>query len=142
LSARWLLDNSAWARRADPRVPQESRARLADDLESGLLIVSLPFLMEAGYSVRDAAERDRLFHLFGTLESVGFDRSAEQRSLDAQAQLARTGHHRIPPVDILIASLADNIEVGVLHYNAHYDLILERTDLSYDSRWLSPRGTL
>ena len=142
MSRRWLLDNSAWARRADPGLPQEARTRMADELEAGLLVVSLPFLMEAGYSARDAAERDRLFELFGTLEEAGLNREAGQRSLDAQAQLARTGHHRIPPVDVLIAALADVHGLGVLHYDAHYDLILEETDLSYESRWLGPRGTL
>jgi predicted nucleic acid-binding protein len=142
LNQGWLLDNSAWSRRADPSLPLEFRAGLADDLEAGLLVVSLPFLMEAGYSARDAAERDRLFELSGTLELVGLDQKAEERSLDAQAQLARSGHHRIPPVDILIAALADIHRLGVLHYDTHYDLILERTDLRYESRWPGPRASL
>jgi predicted nucleic acid-binding protein len=141
LSQRWLLDNSAWARRADPGVEQEARERLADDLEGGMLLVSLPFLMEAGYSARDAAERQRMFELFGTLERINLDEKAGRRALDAQAQLTRTGHHRIPPVDILIAALADINGAGVLHCDAHYDLILNQTDLRYESRWLAPRGT-
>ncbi len=142
MSARWLLDNSSWSRRGSPNLTQEVRAKLADDLEAGLLVVTLPFLMEAGYSARDTADRDRLFDLFDTLDSIEIDRRVEQRTVDAQAQLTRTGHHRIPPVDVLLAALADLNGLGVLHYDAHYDLILEWTDLSYDSRWLAPRGVL
>ncbi len=104
--------------------------------------MTLPFLMEAGYSARDSSDRNRLFDLFGTLDSIEIDRRTEQRTVDAQAQLTRTGHHRIPPVDVLLAALADLNGLGVLHYDAHYDLILEWTDLSYDSRWLAPRGVL
>lgn len=63
---------------------------------------------------------------------------AEQRALDAQAQLARAGHHRLPPVDLLVAALAERHDLGVLHY----DLIAEKTDLRFDSVWLAARGTL
>lgn len=68
--------------------------------------------------------------------------AAERRALDAQAQLARIGHHRLPPVDLLIAALADRHELGVLHYDDDYDLIAETTDLRFESVWLAPRGTL
>ena len=55
---------------------------------------------------------------------------------------ARVGHHRLPPVDLLIAALADRHGLGVLHYDHDYDLIAEKTDLTFDSVWLAARGTL
>jgi len=70
------------------------------------------------------------------------DDGAEKRALDAQAQLARAGHHRLPPVDVLIAALADRHNVGVLHYDHDYDLIAEKTDLRFDGVWLPARDTL
>ena len=70
------------------------------------------------------------------------DDQVEDRALDAQAQLARVGHHRIPPVDLLIAALADSNGLGVLHYDSDYDLLAQKTDLSYQSLWLAERGTL
>jgi len=46
------------------------------------------------------------------------------------------------PVDLIIAAIADTAGIGVLHYDAHYDLILEQTDLRFESRWLAPRGSI
>lgn len=70
------------------------------------------------------------------------DASVERRALDARAQLARTGQHRLPPVDVLIAALADRHQLDVLHYDADYDVIAGRTDLAFQSVWLGPRGRL
>lgn len=46
------------------------------------------------------------------------------------------------PMDLIIAALADRHDLGILHYDADYDLIRERTDLDFDSVWLAPRGAL
>jgi predicted nucleic acid-binding protein len=62
--------------------------------------------------------------------------------VEGQAQLARVGHHRLPPVDLLIAALADRHGLGVLHYDHDYDLIAEKTDLAFDSVWLAARGSI
>jgi len=70
------------------------------------------------------------------------DEDVERRALDAQRQLARIGDHRLPPVDLLVAAVADSYDLGVLHYDHDYDLIAEKTDLSFRSEWLVPRGTL
>lgn len=80
--------------------------------------------------------------LFSNLPSIRLDDAIERRTVKTQAQLVRTGHHRIPPVDVLIAAAADITDHGVVHYDAHYDLILEQTELSYKSRWLAPKGSL
>ena len=70
------------------------------------------------------------------------DHDVEQRALDAQRQLARVGHHRLPPVDLLVAAVADRHGLGVLHYDGDYDVLAEKTDLTFDSVWLAPRGSL
>ena len=70
------------------------------------------------------------------------DDVVEERALAAQAQLARVGHHRLPPVDLIIAALADRHELGVLHCDHDYDLIADKTDLAFDSVWFTDRGTL
>ncbi|MBK8293737.1 MAG: hypothetical protein IPK93_02785 [Solirubrobacterales bacterium] len=142
MSESWLLDNSAWSRRFSGTLSEASARQLADDLEARRLVVCLPFLLEAGYSARDRADHDRLMELFSSLPSIGLDEAIERRTMETQAQLVRSGHHRIPPVDVLIAAAADVTDHGVLHYDAHYDLILEQTDLAYESRWLAPPGTL
>jgi predicted nucleic acid-binding protein len=137
-----LLDNSAWVRLGDPALPAERADQIADGLETGRIAACLPFLLEAGYSARTAREHDQLLAELLSLPQYHLDEPAEQRALEGQAQLARAGHHRLPPVDLLIAALADHHGLGVPHYDRDYDLIVEKTDLEFDSLWLAARGTL
>jgi predicted nucleic acid-binding protein len=137
-----LLDNSAWARMADPALAGERADEIADALECGRVAACLPFLLEAGYSARTARDHDELMDELLSLPLLPIDDRAERRAIDAQRQLARAGHHRLPPVDLLVAALADRHGVGVLHYDHDYDLIAEKTDLRFASVWLAPRGSL
>ena len=138
----FLLDNSAWVRLGDPGLPAERAGEIADELAAGRVAVCLPFLLEAGYSARDAREHDRLLTELLSLPLYSIDAGVEQRAVDAQRRLARVGHHRLPPVDLLIAALADRHRLAVLHYDHDYDLVAEKTDLAFDSVWLAPRGSL
>jgi predicted nucleic acid-binding protein len=135
-----LMDNSAWARLA--AAPRSRAAEIAALIESGRIATCLPFLLEAGYSARDAREHADLLADLAALPRFPVDHDVEQRALDAQRQLARVGHHRLPPVDLLVAAVADRHGLGVLHYDGDYDVLAEKTDLSFDSVWLAPRGSL
>ena len=142
MTATLLLDNSAWVRLGADRLAAERADEIANGLESGGIATCLPFLLEAGYSVRTAQEHDQLLAELLSLPHYRLDEVAERRAVDAQAQLARVGHHRLPPVDLLIAALAERHGLGILHYDHDYDLIAEKTDLRFDSVWLADRGTL
>ncbi len=137
-----LIDTSAWSRIGHPSLPASRANDIADALEQGSLIVCLPFLLEAGYSARDASDHARVQEELQALPSVGIDEEVERDALDAQGRLARTGHHRISPADIIIATLADRHGLGVLHYDSDFEHILERTHLRFESIWLAERGTL
>jgi predicted nucleic acid-binding protein len=137
-----LLDNSAWVRIADRAVPDARAEELAEALEAGRIAACLPFLLEAGYSARSADDHDRLFAELLSLPRLQIDEQVEQRAVEAQRRLAGVGHHRLPPVDLLVAAVADRHGVGILHYDHDYDLIAEKTDLTFESVWLVPRGTL
>ena len=125
-------------RRCRRRAPPRSRARSSP----AAIATCLPFLLEAGYSARDAREHDELLAELAALPRFPVDHDVEQRALDAQRQLARVGHHRLPPVDLLVAAVADRHGLGVLHYDRDYDVLAEKTDLAFDSVWLAPRGSL
>ena len=56
--------------------------------------------------------------------------------------LVRAGHHRLPPVDLLVAAIPDRFALGLLHYDGDYDVIAEKTDLRFGSEWRVPRGTV
>jgi predicted nucleic acid-binding protein len=137
-----LLDNSAWVRLGDTAVPDERAAELAAALEAGNVATCLPFLLEAGYSARNARDHEGLMDELLALPSFRIDEDVERRALEAQRQLARIGHHRLPPVDLLVAAVADRNDLAVLHYDRDYDVIAAKTDLSFTSEWLVPRGTL
>ena len=126
-----LLDHSAWARLG------ESHPDVAKAFERGHVWVCLPFLLEAGYSARTRDYRHHLATLL-SLPRVPIDMTVEQRAIDAQRQLATVSHHRLPPVDLIMAAAADVNNLGILHYDSDYDLILEHTDLRFDSVWLAP----
>jgi hypothetical protein len=94
-----LLDNSAWARFADPALSDERLTEIADALEAGRIATCLPFLLEAGFSARNARDHGELL----ALRHFGIDEEVERRAVAAQRQLARIGHHRLPPVHLIVA---------------------------------------
>lgn len=142
MSAELLIDNSAWARLDLPGLAQERAEEISEAIEQGRIAVCLPFLLEAGYSARNAADHAELLDELLSLPLIEIDSDVERRALDAQHQLARVGHHRLPPVDLLIAAIADVHTLGILHYDADYDLIRDKTTLSFQSVWLVARGEL
>ncbi|MBE2316503.1 PIN domain-containing protein [Solirubrobacter sp. CPCC 204708] len=141
MSARTLLlDNSAWVRLA--ALAAERANEIADLIVAGRIATCLPFLLEAGYSARNLADREQLRAQLDALPRFPIDADVERRAEDAQRQLTAIGHHRLPPVDLLVAAVADRHGLDVLHYDSDYDLIAERTDLTFGSVWLAPRGSL
>ncbi len=137
-----MIDNSAWARLDQPSLPQERAEEISGWLEQGRVGVCLPFLLEAGYSARGAGDHAEVLDELLSLPLMLIDRDVERRALDTQRQLACVGHHRLPPVDLIIAAIADVYRLGILHYDGDYDRIQEKTDLTFDSIWLVARGDL
>lgn len=137
-----LLDSSAWARILLGAIPERRAAQIRTQLASGEIAVASPFLLEAGYSALGGPEHRTLFERLRTLPFLPIDEAIEERALDAQSQLARAGHHRLPPIDLMLAAIAERHQVGLLHYDADYDLIIEKTDLRFESVWIVRRGSL
>lgn len=137
-----LLDNSAWSRLLAGKAPRERSLQIMAMNDRAELAVCLPFLLEAGFSARSAADRSALMRRLERLPSVTIDGSVERSALRAQSELTEVGHHRLSPMDILVAACAHRAEAGVLHYDRDYDLLLEHTSLRFDSEWLVPAGSL
>jgi predicted nucleic acid-binding protein len=142
VSVELLLDISAFVRLASPALEDGRAQEIADALEQRLVGVCLPFLLEAAYSARSATDHDELLRELMALPMLHIDTDVERRAVEAQRQLARAGHHRLPPVDLIIAALADRHSVGVLHYDHDYDILAAKTDLRFASVWLAGRGAL
>jgi len=137
-----LLDTSAWHRLTHPDLPDGRRAEILDRAERGKLAVCLPVLLEAGYSARDARTHEEVLDRLLDLPWYDLGPRAQQAALEAQRELARAGHHRLAPIDLMIAAVADEHRCAVLHYDADYDLLTRHTSLRFESEWLTERGTL
>ncbi len=133
-----LLDNSVWGRRH----VAVARDRIATAMKAGQLGVCLPFLLEAGYSARSARHHAEIARRFALLPRIAVTPEVERLALEAQADLARVGHHRLSPVDVMIAACAHESGTGVLHYDRDYDVLLEHTALRFRSEWIAPAGSL
>ncbi len=76
------------------------------------------------------------------LPRIHMGRDTERLALQAQRELALVGHHRLAPIDLLIAACAHEVGAGVLHYDSDYDIIATCTCLQFETEWLAPSGTL
>jgi hypothetical protein len=137
-----LLDNSAWSLLLSGAVPHVRVNVVVEMLDAGEIATCLPFLLEAGYSARSAEDHEQSMGRLGTLPSVSIDAEVEATARKAQRELARVGHHRLSPIDLMIAACAHEAGAGVFHYDRDYDVIAERTSLRFESVWVSPAGTL
>lgn len=99
--------------------------------------------LELLYATQDGADYDRLDADLGALRDVPITRSVTNAALAALGELA----HRQPRYqrsvklpDLLIAAAAQDSAIGVLHYDEDFDTLAG--ELSFESRWIAPRGTL
>ena len=137
-----LLDNSAWSRLLMAAAPRERSETILEQLDERQIATCLPFLLEAGYSARSGEDHLRIMDRLGQLPQIAIDSAVESSVLRAQRELTIVGHHRLAPIDIMIAACAHEAGAGVLHYDRDYDLIAEHTSLSFESVWLAPAGSL
>jgi len=137
-----LLDNSAWSRLLEEVVPDERAKEIAEWFRRRELAVCLPFTLEAGYSARLMADHKALMDRFDKLPHIAIDGEVERIALQAQRELAEIGHHRLAPIDVMIATCAHRAEAGVLHYDGDYDILAEHTSLIFESVWIAPPGSL
>lgn len=137
-----LLDNSAWSRLLQGIVPKDRAEMIGDWMDQQEAAVCLPFLLEAGYSAQSAPKYRSMMAKFDRLPRIAVDSEVERLALQAQRELAEIGHHRLSPMDVMIAACAHRTEGGVLHYDGDYDLLAEHTSLVFESEWLAVPGTL
>ena len=137
-----LLDNSAWSQLGQDHVEDERVREIAEWIIQREIAICMPFLLEAGYSAQSAVSHREMMAKFDRLPRVMIDGEVERLAMQAQRELAEIGHHRLAPMDVIIAACAHQAEAGVLHYDGDYDTLAEHTALMFDSVWLAPPGTL
>lgn len=147
-----LIDWSAYARITLTRDRPDSGRRLGraevDAFQDALLgdrvYVSPPFRVEALYSAR--AQADFLL-LADYLEGLRQADGNAETWLIAERTQSELGHapgvsHRVSLSDLLLASIASQHGLGVLHYDGDFDLLAEHTSLEFESVWIAPVGSV
>ncbi len=135
--ARYLIDKSALARM--PLAPV--RNRLAPIIEAGEAATCAIIDLEVLFSARNREEYEEIRERRALVyRSVPIDEAVFERAIAVQAELARTGRHRVPIPDLLIAATAELAGLTLLHYDRDFDLIAEIT--GQPAEWVVERGTL
>ena len=137
MRARYLIDKSALARMHLEPV----RQRLTPIIEAGeaatCSIIDLEILFSArGYTDHEAIRQRRTL----AYSKVPLSEEIFERAIAVQGELAKTGRHRLPIPDLVIAAAAESAGLGVLHYDRDFDLIAEITGQRVE--WVVPRGSV
>ena len=136
--ARYLVDTSAAARMHHEQVAE----RVAPLITAGLVATCAPLDFEALFSARGPqdyeqirADRRSAYEYLPVLDEHW------QRALGVQRSLARLSRHRdVGLTDLLVAAVAEQHRITVLHYDSDYDTISEFIDLQ--ARWVAPCGNI
>ena len=138
-----LLDTSAWARLVDGRLVGPPAERVLDALAAGRIAMTEPLLLEILYAASDADVFRARQEELTALPLLRLDGRAAARALAAQASLAgaRGVSHRVKPIDLLVAAVADVHDADVVHCDHDYDILAEHTVLAFGSVWAAPRGS-
>ncbi len=118
----WLIDKSALVRLALSRQAFEWSSRI----ERGLVRISTVTLLEAGFSVRSAADLRQIRSTtpLSAMPVEYLTPDIEDRALTVQQALADTGYHRATSIpDLLIAATAELAGLTVLHVDKDFELI-------------------
>jgi hypothetical protein len=96
--------------------------------------------LEVGYSARNSAEWDRLVGALEAFSLVETTVTHMRRALQVQRLLADRSQRGRKIPDLLVAAAAEQLSLGVLHYDADFDLIAGVTGQRCD--WVAPAGSL
>ncbi|MGH7728404.1 MAG: PIN domain-containing protein [Vulcanimicrobiaceae bacterium] len=136
MALRFLLDTSVIKRLGQPAVRKVVEP-LAGAGELGRATISD---LEVGYSARNATEWDQLVGALAAFSPVETTAAHVRRALAVQRLLAARGRRGRKIPDLLIAAAAEELAIGVLHYDADFDIIAAVT--GQRCRWVAPAGRL
>lgn len=132
-----LLDASAFWRLRSRQLDPDRRRQVAEWIGRGIVAASTPLLLETRAG-RDLPPVDP-----GELPWLWITERAERRATDLQNQLRAAHQHLgVPPLDYLIAAVAEDHGASILHYDADFERLAANTDLAATVEALTPLGSL
>ncbi len=136
MALTYLVDTSVLKRLGQAEI----RAIIEPLTVSGALGRSRTCDLEVGYSARNADEWDQLVEALDAFDAVETTAAHVRRALQVQRLLARRSQRGRKIPDLLVAAAAEELDVGVLHYDADFDLIASVT--GQRCQWVVPAGTV
>jgi predicted nucleic acid-binding protein len=134
--ARYLADQSVWARLTKPAV----RAAFGPRVDRGLVGTCPIIDLEILYSARTGSEHDHFRAQRTAFEYFPITDEIAQRAVEVQGLLAQRAQHRSVSIpDLLIAATAERYGLTVLHYDGDYERISTITGQA--TEWVVPPGT-
>lgn len=131
-----LADTSVLTRLAHPEV----RAVVEPLAEVGRAARAGISDLEVGFSARNAKEWDRLAVALTAFELIETDAAHVQRARQVQRVLASRGQRGRKVPGLLIAAVAEDAGLTVLHYDADFELIARVT--GQQCAWVVPAGSI
>jgi len=143
VSIEYLIDMSAWARLQHPKLSRARSEHVAQAITDGRIHACPPFLLELGYSARNHPDYAALMALVhDAMPFVPLTPECVTGALRMQEQLAASSHHRVKPNDLLLAAIAADRDLTILHFDKHYPIIAKRAGVDLRVEWLAPSKSL
>ncbi len=137
MKARYLIDKSALARMTLKPVKE----RLAPLIEAGEAATCAVIDLEVLFSARNFLEHQKIRRRRAlAYESVPVTVETFERAIEIQGELAKTGRHRVPIPDLIIAAAAEAAGLVILHYDSDYEIIAEVSKQPVE--WVVKRGSV
>jgi predicted nucleic acid-binding protein len=132
-----LLDASAYWRLSSPQLDPDRRREVSDWIARGIVHARTPLLLETRAG-RDLPPVDP-----AELPFLWITERAERRAAELQQQLRAAHQHLgVPPLDYLMAAIAEDHGASILHYDADFERLAANTDLAVAVEALAPLGSL
>ena len=117
------------------------KQRLASIIEAGEAATCAFVDLEVLFSARNHDEHVKIRRRRElAYERVPLAEDVFARAVDVQAELARSGRHRVPIADLLIAAASESASLTILHYDSDFDTIVSVTGQS--AQWVVPQGSV
>lgn len=125
-SGPWLIDKSAYVR----LLSSPDLDLWLNRINRGLVCITAVSLLEIGFSARSGGDWEQLIESppISLMVREPMTLRAEERAVEVQSLLALRGHHRAVKVpDLMIAAVAEDRRLTLLHVDKDFDLIAEVT---------------
>lgn len=134
-----LIDTSVWIWALRPDGVPAIRTRVNEVLAERKGATTPLILLELLSGARDEKDYTELSEELSALPQFPTSEAVWARSYRTAFDLRRQGV-TVPATDVLIATVAQENQVTLLHADRHFDLIAEQTDLKVES-WVKAAAT-